>query len=253
MEDSSRIADPGQSLQAVTVGSVALGEMKGIINSYASRTKPSAFSCSGLGIWNVIKPEIVEYGGDFAYDNSSPPSLTIQKDLSPELVRSTKFGGSMIGRDGIGTSFAAPKATHIVAQIASLFPNESTLLYRALLIQSAKWPDWAEKSPNKLNVIRHIGYGIPDIDRATRNSPYRITLITNGITYIKARQVHIYEIKIPEDVRNPAGDYDIRIDVTLSYKAQPRRTRRNKRRYLSTWLDWKTSKKMSLWMHFLKE
>ena len=29
--------------------------------------------------------------------------------------------------------------------------------------------------------------------------------------------------------------------MTLSYVAQPRRTRRNLRRYLSTWVDWKTS------------
>ncbi|MEE8452763.1 MAG: hypothetical protein V3R99_12640 [Thermoguttaceae bacterium] len=32
------------------------------------------------------------------------------------------------------------------------------------------------------------------------------------------------------------------IEVTLSYVAQPRRTRRNRRRYLSTWVDWKSSK-----------
>jgi hypothetical protein len=31
------------------------------------------------------------------------------------------------------------------------------------------------------------------------------------------------------------------VDITLSYAAQPRRTRRNLRRYLSTWVDWKTS------------
>lgn len=30
--------------------------------------------------------------------------------------------------------------------------------------------------------------------------------------------------------------------MTLSYVAQPRRTRRNLRRYLSTWVDWKSSK-----------
>ena len=33
------------------------------------------------------------------------------------------------------------------------------------------------------------------------------------------------------------------MEITLSYKAQPRRTRRHRRRYLSTWLDWECSKK----------
>ncbi|MFC9778410.1 S8 family peptidase [Paenibacillus chitinolyticus] len=243
LEPSSRICDPAQSLQAVTVGSVAIGDLVGTYNSYAKATEPSSFSCTGLGIWGVIKPEIVEYGGDFAYDTGNPPNLLIHEDLSPVLVRSTMHGGRNVGKDAIGTSYAAPKATHIAAAIAATLPQEPTLLYRALLIQSARWPKWTESWPNKFDIIRHIGYGIPDLYRATENSPYRITLITSGETFIKGRQVHIYEIKIPEELRNPAEDHDIRIDVTLSYKAQPRRTRRHKRRYLSTWLDWKTSKK----------
>jgi len=43
-------------------------------------------------------------------------------------------------------------------------------------------------------------------------------------------------------MRRPGDDYDILIEVTLSYVAQPRRTRRNLRRYLSTWVDWKSSR-----------
>jgi hypothetical protein len=43
-------------------------------------------------------------------------------------------------------------------------------------------------------------------------------------------------------MRRPGYEYDVLIEVTLSYVAKPRRTRRNLRRYLSTWLDWKSSK-----------
>ena len=43
-------------------------------------------------------------------------------------------------------------------------------------------------------------------------------------------------------MRRPGYEYDILIKVTLSYVAKPRRTRRTLRRYLSTWLDWKSSK-----------
>jgi hypothetical protein len=42
------------------------------------------------------------------------------------------------------------------------------------------------------------------------------------------------------------------VEVTLSYKAQPRRTRRNRRKYLSTWLDWECSKKGEDPEHFLE-
>jgi hypothetical protein len=49
-------------------------------------------------------------------------------------------------------------------------------------------------------------------------------------------------VPIPAAMRRPGTEYDVLIEVTLSYAAQPRRTRRNLRRYLSTWLDWKSSK-----------
>lgn len=242
LEDSCRIADPAQSLQAVTVGSIGIDELEGAWNSFSKYSEPSSFSCTGLGMWGNIKPEVVEYGGDFATDLGYPPNLSVKSELSAELVRSTLQGGPAISRDAIGTSFSAPKVTHIVTAIERTFPLQSALLYRALLIQSARWPDWTGSWPNKLDVIRHIGYGIPDINRAIENTDHRITLITKGDLRIKAKQVHIFEVKIPEDLRRPGDEYDIRIDITLSYKAQPRRTRRNRQKYLSTWLEWQTSK-----------
>jgi hypothetical protein len=90
--------------------------------------------------------------------------------------------------------------------------------------------------------IRLIGYGIPDQNIATTNTDYRTTFITSGERSIRARECHIYQVPIPASLRGQADEFDIRIDVTLSYVAQPRRTRRNLRRYLSTWVDWKSSK-----------
>jgi hypothetical protein len=52
-------------------------------------------------------------------------------------------------------------------------------------------------------------------------------------------------------LRSSGEDLDIRIEVTLSYKAQPRRTRRARRKYLSTWLDWECSKKGEVPERFL--
>lgn len=67
-------------------------------------------------------------------------------------------------------------------------------------------------------------------------------MITSGETLIRARECHVYQVPIPAQLRSQADEFDVRVDVTLSYAAQPRRTRRNLRRYLSTWLDWKSSK-----------
>ena len=48
---------------------------------------------------------------------------------------------------------------------------------------------------------------------------------------------------IPPQLRGPADEFDIRIDVTLSYAASPRRTRRSSKGYLATWLDWTNNRK----------
>jgi len=245
IKDSCRIANPAQSFQALTVGSIAFNSYHvPPYSSIAQKDQPSAFSCSGFGIWNTIKPEVVEYGGDLVKDEGTPPNIILHKDVAPELVRSTLYGGPAVGFDKVGTSFATPKVSHIAARLAAELPNEPCLLYRALIVQSARWPEWAmAKDVNKLHVIRQIGYGLPNVDRALGSSPNRVTFMTTGDRKIVAKQTHIYQVKLPEKLRSPGDNFQILVEVTLSYKAQPRRTRRNRRKYLSTWLDWECSKK----------
>jgi hypothetical protein len=90
--------------------------------------------------------------------------------------------------------------------------------------------------------LRTIGYGIPTLERATQNSNTRITLITPEASIIHSKQFHLYTIKIPEQLRNPSLEANIRLDVTLAYTALPRRTRARRTGYLETWLDWESSK-----------
>ena len=93
----------------------------------------------------------------------------MRKNAIRRLVRSTLHGGPAFDRDDIGTSYAAPKVTRIAARLQAVFPEESCLLYRALIVQSARWPDWAsELTPEQQTaLIARIGYGVPDIERAT--------------------------------------------------------------------------------------
>ena len=267
-EKSARIASPGQSLQALTVGSIGYGaESAGEWKTFAPEGgHPSAFSRSGPGIWKVIKPEVVEYGGDNVWNQSTPTDVQAGGRVPaacPELVRSTMFPpGPALDRDEAGTSFAVPKVARLAAELQRLLPDEPALLYRALIVQSARWPGWAEELLQRLRtrtfsaasgdelalmaraseILSSIGYGLPDTARATSNTDHRTTLITRGDVSIGARECHMYQVPIPPELRQQADEFDIRIDVTLSWVAVPRRTRRNLRRYLSTWVDWKSSK-----------
>lgn len=268
-EESSRVANPGQSLQALTVGSLAYGAFAGSgWRSVASRDgEPSAFSRTGLGPWEVLKPELVEYGGDALVDSNQPPTVKIDElnGVNPPLVRSTMHSVSPAHmRDEGGTSFSTPKVARIAASVQDALPKEPSLLHRALVVQSARWPAWAEDllmearslSPTKAAqkarrdeliaqaglLVRSFGYGCPDEERATRNTDHRVTLVTTGSKRIRASECDIYQVPVPPELRRPANDFEVRIDVTMSYVAQPRRTRRNLRRYLSIWLDWVSSK-----------
>ena len=92
-------------------------------------------------------------------------------------------------------------------------------------------------------IIRCLGYGLPDDVRATTNTDHRTTFITSGEQVSSSRLKPIsIRCRSQLNCAVQADEFDIRIEVTLSYVAQPRRTRRNLRRYLSTWVDWKSSK-----------
>ena len=267
-ESAARIANPGQSLQALTVGSIAYETAEfGAWRTFATHASaPSAFTRSGPGIWNVTKPEVVEYGGDAVRTSNSPPDVQAGGRIPsacPNLVRSTLYGpGPAADRDDVGTSYATPKVARIAAQVQRILPGEPALLFRALVVQSARWPAWAEDILSRLrnppsnmtqeekqtlfsassSAFRCLGFGVPDEARATTNTDHRTTLITSGEIKISAGECHIYQVPIPAEMRQQADEFDIRLEVTMSYVAQPRRTRRNLRRYLSTWVDWKTSK-----------
>lgn len=245
-EASSRVANPAQSLQALSVGSITREYFdNGDQQSLAPSDGPSAFSRTGYGLWDSIKPEVVEFGGDYVSDTGSPPALTTPAEVCPETVRSTLHGGPPFGNDAVGTSFATPKVAHIAGHLAVLFPDQSPLLYRALIVNSARWPTWAESATvaARPGIVRSIGYGLPDLERATENSEHRVTLITPGTYEAHAREGFVFGVPVPESLRRPGEDFGVRIDVTLSYAAEPRRTRKSRRGYLGVWLDWAASKR----------
>lgn len=245
LENSMRVANPAQSLHALAVGSVSAGVFEDE-NSRSFATGehlPSGFSRTGYGEpWSVVKPEVVEIGGDLVYAKNPPRLVRVEPEVAIELLNSTLYGQPAHSKDGIGTSFAAPKVSHVAAHLQNIFPAASPLLYRTLIVQSARWPGWAESESDKDKVLRLIGYGLPSLERATQNSEKRVTLITPDAEIISSKQLHLYTVRIPDELRNPALEARIRIDVTLAYTALPRRTRARRTGYLETWLDWESSK-----------
>ena len=239
-EPNCRLANPAQSSFSLTVGSINHAAFEDEDwKSLGGEGNISAFSRIGTGIWGTIKPDVVEYGGGFVISKSGLGQIRENEETAPELIRSTLHGGSAYGKDAVGTSFATPKVTHIVAQLKKLYPEEGANLLRALTIQGARLPNNHFRSPSNTS-IRYFGYGVPSLERVTNNTEHRVTFYNTG--EIRAEEGHIYSLKIPKEIRNQALDYEILLEITLAYSAKVRRTRQRTKSYLSTWLDWTTTK-----------
>lgn len=238
-EPHCRIANPAQSSFAITVGSVNHASFDDADNlSLGIEDEVSPFSRIGTGIWGMIKPDIVEYGGGLTVSKTGN-IVSGKNSISPELIRSTLDGGSAIGNDIVGTSFSTPKVSHIVAQLLKLYPDEDINLLRALVVHGARLPNNFFENPT-LKSIKHFGYGIPSLERVTKNTNQRVTFYNVG--KIRAEEGHIYSLNIPEFLRSPVEEYDILIEVTMSYSSKVRRTRQKSKSYLATWLDWTSFK-----------
>lgn len=235
-EPISKIADPALSCFALTVGSVNqhFYEDENWI-SLGTENEISAFSRTGPGIWNMIKPDVVEYGGGQIVSKEGAFRINENEHTSPELVRSTLNGGNAIGRDSVGTSFAAPKVSHIAAQLLKLYPDENINLIRALIVQGARLPEPFFLQPTT-QAIQFYGYGIPSLARVTDNSDFRATFYTTGS--LSADEAHIYTVNIPPSLTDQGNEFNILIEVTLAFTARIRRTRQKTKSYLGTWLDW---------------
>ena len=163
LEDSCRIANPAQSLQALTVGSINREFFDdGLKRSIAGNLIHQLLLDLALVYGKAIKPEVVEFGGDLVKDTGQASSLSTVDEICPQMARSaTRSGGPAVASDEVGTSFSAPSCSPCwCACWSSSLEQGSPLLYRALIANSARWP-WAEQgdSEKQILALRTIGYG----------------------------------------------------------------------------------------------
>lgn len=242
-----KLANPGQSSFSIVVGSVNhLSLENDAWSSIGNENEISPYSRIGTGIWEHIKPDVVEYGGGMQISKNGINTVS-NKDTSIELVRSTYHGGNAFSNESVGTSFAAPKVSYIVAELLKLYKYENINLIRALLVQGARLPNDFFENPTKQS-IQHFGYGIPSLKRITENTEHRITFYNTNT--ISAERGQIYTLKIPKELRGQGDEYRILIEVTLAYTAKNRRTRQKTKSYLSTWLELKSSNLEDTYMSF---
>ncbi|EOU1942759.1 TPA: S8 family peptidase [Clostridium perfringens] len=198
-DDSDRIISPADSVRAVTVGSIALTEST---DSLVKKDEPSPFSRRGPGASYIVKPDVVDYGGNCTnYGTCCDIGI---KGLDPL--------GNLV--ECIGTSFSTPRVVKKFASILDEMNDKDLLLAKALLIHSAKINTGAIQNKDD---IKYYGFGMPhnDVNDILRCNEHEITLvfkqkISNG------SHLELMDFPFPESLIKD-GKYYGEIFMTLVY------------------------------------
>lgn len=120
--ERDRIISPADSVRAITVGSLALFDSD---NSIVKKDEPSPFSRRGPGANYIVKPDVVDYGGN----------LSTNFQLQDLGVKGLDNLGRVI--EGNGTSYSTPRIAKKFAVIYDEMMEKDLLLAKAMLIHSA--------------------------------------------------------------------------------------------------------------------
>lgn len=228
LNEKARIIEPATSAIALTVGSLSMGTGSLQYPNDAQRKAvarlsgyPSPFTRSGFGVDGMIKPDVVDFGGDLVIDGKR----TITNEPGVSVLTLAKDYSSSMFRACCGTSFAAPRVANIAAQLFTQFPNATSNLIRALIVNSATLP---AEIPSLLQadekaLMRVYGYGQPNLLRAKYSAENYVVLLVDDVQ-IAVGYFQIYEIpSLPADFLETQGTRTL--SITLAFDPPTRHTR----------------------------
>lgn len=243
-----RLVDPGTASLCLVVGSIARRDDASVQAhaamprlSMGPKDSPSVFTRCGFGVAGAIKPDLVDYGGNYAlqqWPGNRPRWHKTDTCLCEPVLRLDADADRFL-RGANGTSYAAPHVTHICSLVEHALRSQmgftpSANLIRAMVVNSATIPsasrEWASGAadPNDHRslvrtseyVSRMLGYGkaSSSICWSTSN---RITLYAE--TELPVGDFHVYTLRIPPEFFR--GRFAKRIAISLAYNPPTRLSR----------------------------
>lgn len=234
------VHDPGQAWNAITVGAFTRKidtDGHATLNPIAPDGGPSPFTTTSRtwdGAW-PLKPEVMFEGGNAAKDDygaawmASLSLLTTHNNPIDHLFTTTN-----------ATSAASALCARMAAQIMAAYPNLRPETVRALIVHSAEWTEAmralflpAEGAPNKndyVNLIRHCGWGVPDLERALWSASNSLTLVVEDMVHpyakpkgkgVITRNMNLHALPWPRQELEALQNAQVELRVTLSYFIEP--------------------------------
>ena len=234
------IHDPGQAWNILTVGAYTqktdITEANtGGYSAVAPSGGLSPFSTTSL-TWQKhwpLKPDVVFEGGNVAKDALGPVTmfslnlLTTSHEPTNHLLTTTN-----------AISAATALCSRMAAQLMAQYPNLWPETVRALIVHSAEWTeqmkadflDPQKRSGDYRRLIRHCGFGVPDLEHALWSASNSLTLIVQdklqpfiaeGKNAPKLREMHLHSLPWPQEALMSLGATPVEMRVTLSYFIEP--------------------------------
>ena len=240
---TSQIHDPAQAWNAITVGAYTNKIL--ITEADAQDYKPIA-DAGGLspytttsGEWNQawpLKPDVVFEGGNVGKDAIGSVGIS-----SLHLLTTNNLPHERLFATTNATSAASALGARMAAQLMAAYPALRPETIRALIVHSAEWTDAMRgtylpihKTPTKsdyVHLIRHCGWGVPDIDRALWSAGNSLTLIVEDLVHpyqkvkgkgVVSRDMNLHSLPWPkEQLQALPPDTKVELRITLSYFIEP--------------------------------
>jgi hypothetical protein len=250
--DTSRIEDPAQAWNALTVGGhtelahVPTAEDFAGYRTVAAPGLLSPHSRTSVMFRDAaaLKPDIVMEGGNLLVDDD----LTVVS--GHDAVSLTTTARSHLGQlltTIDATSAATAQAARLAALAYARYPNLHAETVRGLLVHEAQWTDamiegvYNRNGRRKIGagqlartVLRRYGWGVPSEERVLSSTASAVTMIVQGSLKPFVRdgrtvclgELKLHELPWPREQLLDLDAEEVRLRVTLSYFIEPNPGRR---------------------------
>lgn len=233
------IHDPGQAWNALTVGAYTAKTETEVatITAIAQEGGLSPYTTTSRTwdrVW-PLKPDIVMEGGNVGKDTLGAMGVS-----SLHLLTTSYRPLDRLFTTANATSAASALCARMAAKLMSAYPNLRPETIRALIVHSAEWTpamlqmylpanNLATKT-DYVHLIRHCGWGVPDLNQALWSAGSSLTLIVEDVVRpykkvtgkgIKTKDMNLHALPWPKDQLQALQDAKVQMRVTLSYFIEP--------------------------------
>jgi hypothetical protein len=247
---SQPIEDPSQSWNALTVGGFTRKEQSPapppVLEPVVPANHRSPFSRGSQTLpddLTPIKPEVLFEAGNMLSDATGFCGWH-------ESVSLLAPGANVMNEPLVpfwATSAAVGTAGNFIGSLQAALPNFWPETHRALTVDSAFWPQPIRKrligrgahwktgtKARRQQILREVGYGVPDIDRAILSARNDVTMIAEAEIQPFAigadgrsgvfNEMHFYDLPWPKAALEQLENEIVTMKVTLSYFMEPNLT-----------------------------